>query len=224
MRHGSHAGQCYRAIVGWRSGSIAVAVLLVSAGASSRAHAQSVADAVPRHPVEFQASGPDVSIGVTGVAVDLPCGQRCVLELPEGRYRVLATRPGGVRSAEFLVVSGPSHVTVTPHNRAARITGFVLMPAGAGTAAAGVVLLWWAGFKWVMLRLAGCGGNCYDRETSDIFWPGGAYALGAGAVIGLTGVAIWRLNAHADLDVTPLAQRPVRDRGPRLARAGRGWR
>jgi hypothetical protein len=202
---------------------IAAVVVAARAGA---ARAQSVGGNVPRFPVELESSEPGVSLGIGGVAPELPCGERCVLELPEGRYRVVATRADGRRSAGFFVLRGPSQVTVTPHNHAARTAGFVLMPAGAGTAAVGLALLWWAGFKWVMLRLAGCGGDCYDRETSDIFWPGGAIVLGAGAVIGLTGVFVWKANANAGTDVKPLAQQPARDRGPRvglLPAAGPRW-
>jgi len=210
--------------VWWRSVSIGVAIALVTAG-SGAARAQSLADTVPRFPVELESSRPGVSVGVEGVGLELPCGERCVLELPEGRYRVLATRPDGQRSAEFFVVRGPTRVTVTPNNPAGRMAGFVLMPAGAGTAGVGLVLLWWAGFKWIMLRLASCDSDCFNRETSDIFWPGGAIVFGAGVVIGLTGVAIWKANQHAELDVKPLAQQPARDR-PRvglLPVAGPRW-
>jgi hypothetical protein len=191
-------------VVWWRRLSIGVAVAVFSA-AGGRARAQSPADEVPRFPVAFEASRPDFSIRVSGVALDLPCGQRCVLELPEGQYRITATHPDGRRSAKSLVIRGPQHVTVTPHNQTARVVGYVLMPAGAGTAGVGVALLWWAGFKALFLAMTGCTGDCYTRETSSLFWPGGAIVLGAGVVIGLTGVAFWKANASAGLDVTPLA-------------------
>jgi hypothetical protein len=88
------------------------------------------------------------------------------------------------------------------------------MPAGAGTAGVGAALLFWAGFKALFLAMAGCSGDCYRRETSSLVWPGGAVVLGAGVVIGLTGVAFWKANAHAGIDVTPLG--PGRNPDARL--------
>jgi hypothetical protein len=149
-----------------------------------------------------------------------------VVPLPEGRYRVVATTADGVRSAQFLNIHGPGKVVVTPHNHTARKTAFVLMPIGSSLAGVGIVLLWYAGFKAIMLQLAGCSGDCFTRETSPLIWPGGAIVLGVGGIVGITGVVLWKTNMHADLDVTPLALQPARDRRVRLGllpAAGPRW-
>ena len=84
------------------------------------------------------------------------------------------------------------------------MTGIVLMPVGVGSAGVGLVLLWWAGLKWVFGALAECNGEC----TTDIpSWlvPTGLAALGVGVLVGVTGVVLWRSNAHAGVQIDPLS-------------------
>ena len=43
--------------------------------------------------------------GSSGTGVDIPCGERCVVELPAGTVPLIATRPDGRRSAQYAASS-----------------------------------------------------------------------------------------------------------------------
>jgi hypothetical protein len=186
-----------------RRASIGVAIALATVAASSRARAQS-AELVSRFPVQFEGGAPGVSIRVIGLGYDLRCGERCAAELMPGQYAVRVTSPDGRLSSKNVFIGTPSRLTVTPHNQTARVTGLVLGGVGVGGVGAGVVLLWWAGLKWIFLRLAECSGQCSD-DLPGWLVPTGLIALGAGAAIGTTGLLLWRSNAHAKVEIEPLA-------------------
>lgn len=192
--------------------SILGAAVIATLAAGGRARAQAV-EPVPRLPVEVEAGAPDVTVRITGPGVDVPCGARCAAELPPGQYRVLATGPDGRASARNVFIAYPSRLTVTPHNQTARVTGIVLMPVGIASAGAGLVMLWWAGLKFVFGRLAGCSGDC-SSERPGWLVPTGLVALGVGVAVGVTGVVLWRSNAHAEVKMDPLAA--PRARGAQL--------
>jgi hypothetical protein len=189
-----------------RGGSVGLVLALATVAAAGRAHAQS-AELVRRFPVEFQGGAPGLSVRVTGLGFDIQCGERCAAELMPGQYAVRVTSPDGRVSSRNVFIDTPSRLTVTPHNQTARVTGFVLGGVGAGGIGAGVVLLFWAGFKWFFLRLdTECPppGQCSD-DLPGWLVPTGLIALGAGAAIGTTGLLLWRSNAHARVDTEPLA-------------------
>jgi hypothetical protein len=190
-----------------RRASIGVALALATVAAGGRARAES-AELVQRFPVQFEAGAPGLSIRVVGLGFDIGCGERCAAELMAGQYAVRVTSPDGHVSSKNVFILTPSRLTVTPHNQTARVTGVVLGGVGAAGVGAGVVLLWWAGFKWVFLRMAECSGQCSD-DLPGWLVPTGLIALGAGAALGTTGLLLWRSNAHAHVDVQPLAPVPT---------------
>ena len=120
--------------------------------------------------------------------------------------------PDGRASARNVFIAAPSRLTVTPHNQTARVTGIVLMPVGIASAGAGLVMLWWAGLKFVFARLAGCNGGDCSAELPGWLVPTGVVALGAGVAVGLTGLVLWRSNAHAEVKMDPLAPPRARRR------------
>lgn len=180
---------------------LGAAVLTI--GVAGRAQAQPL-QPPPVIPIEVEAGTPDATVRITGPGVDVPCGARCTAELPPGQYRVQTTAPDGRASARNVFIDAPSRLTVTPHNQTARVTGIVLMPVGIGSAGVGLVLLWWAGLKWVFGSLAECSGTCTDELPSWLV-PTGLAALGVGVAVGLTGLVLWRSNAHAGVKVDPLS-------------------
>jgi hypothetical protein len=183
--------------------AIFVAAVLATVVGAGRAHAQPF-QPQPVIPIEVEAGTPDATVRITGPGVDVPCGARCTAEVPPGQYRVQTTAADGRASARNVFIAAPSRLTVTPHNQTARVTGIVLMPVGLATAGAGLVMLWWAGLKFVFGRLSECSGDC----TTDIpSWlvPTGLAALGVGVAVGLTGLVLWRSNAHAGVKMDPLS-------------------
>jgi hypothetical protein len=183
--------------------AIVVATVLTTVFGAGRARAQPF-QPPPAIPIEVEAGAPDATVRITGLGVDVPCGARCRAEVPAGQYRVQTTAADGRASARNVFIDAPSRLTVTPHNQTARVTGIVMMPVGIGSAGVGLVLLWWAGLKWVFGRLAECSGDC----TTDIpSWlvPTGLAALGVGVAVGLTGLVLWRSNAHAGVQIDPLS-------------------
>ena len=188
----------------WTVAAVAVVAATVGAG---RAQAQDFdrEPALPTFPVAIRGAEPGVSVRlVGGTGEEIPCGERCVLELPVGRYRVLATAPNGRLSKQYLDVSRPSDVTVTPQDYAARNTGFVLMGVGLGGIGAGAgmtaVWLWWS---MVVGFSCGEGGSPCDDSDKPPRWllPTGLVALGGGLALGATGLILWRKNAHAGVSV-----------------------
>ena len=190
---------------------IVVAVALVAASAvPARARAQDLdrEPAVPTYPVVIRGDEPGVAVRLAGgTGEEIPCGERCVLELPVGRYRVFAMAPNGRVSKQYLDVSRPSDVTVTPQDYAARNTGFVLMGFGVGGIGAGAgmtaVWLWW---RMVVGFSCGEGGSSCDESDNPPRWllPTGLVALAGGLALGATGLILWRKNAHARVNVNHL--------------------
>jgi len=180
---------------------VAIAVTIAAGG--GRARAQSF-QPPPVIPIEVEAGEPDATVRITGPGVDVPCGARCTAQVPPGQYRVQTTAADGRASARNVFIDAPSRLTVTPHNQTARVTGIVMMPVGLATAGVGLVMLWWAGLKFVFGRLAECSGDCTTDVPSWLV-PTGLAALGVGVAVGLTGLVLWRSNAHAGVKVDPLS-------------------
>lgn len=200
----------------------ALVLTLATAATGGRAWAQAV-EPVPRLPVEVEADVPDVTVRITGPGVDVPCGARCVADLLPGQYRVEARGADGRASARNVFIREPLRLTVSPHNQTARVTGIVLMPVGVASAGAGLVLLWWAGLKFIFLRLAECSGDC-SSDLPGWLVPTGLVALGAGVAVGLTGLILWRSNAHASVKMDPLTEPRTRRAQLRLIpSAGARW-
>lgn len=199
----------------WRA-SIGFGVALACTAATGQARAQAAAApaspsapegaeaAGPTFPVELEGSRPGLALRLTGPSVDLPCGERCALTLPKGRYRVEVTAPDGRASAQYVLIRRPSTITVTPHNHTSRVVGLVLMPVGVGAIAVGGVILFYGLWKNIVTSYALCA-DCPDNKLPSWVWPGGAIVAGVGMVIGATGLVLWELNRHAGVDVKPLA-------------------
>jgi len=188
---------------------MAVAAALAMVVAGGRARAQSAPNPAPRFPVEVEASQPDVSVQVYAGTVDLPCGQSCVLELPEGRYRVVASSADGRQSSKHVLISEPSRVIVTPASDGARTGGFVLMSIGAAGLASGVVLLFYALVRRVVESYGECPQGCADSNQSTGLFYAGAISTGVGMAAGVTGLVLWKNSKHAGVDVEPLTTRPA---------------
>ena len=219
-----------------RKVSIGFAVALACTAVTGQARAQATSSpplppaptgaevAGPTFPVEIEGNRPGLQIRLTGTSVDRPCGERCALTLPKGRYRVEVTAPDGRASAQYLFIRRPSKVTVTPHNHTARVAGFVLMPAGLAGIGVGGVILFYGFWRSVTTSFAGCNGCDEGTTLPSWVWPGGAIVAGAGMVVGVTGLVLWQLNRHAGVDVTPLeAPRASRTRLRLTPAAGPRW-
>ena len=66
--------------------SIALAAAIVAIATAGRARAQTDAPAVV--PVEISATQQGAYIQLRGPHGEIPCGERCALQLPHGQYRV----------------------------------------------------------------------------------------------------------------------------------------
>jgi hypothetical protein len=218
-----------------RKVSIGLAVALVCTASTGTARAQAAppspafppapTEAVGRtFPVELEGSRPGLTIRLIGPTVDLPCGERCALTLPKGRYRVEVTAPDGRASFQYLFIRKPSKITVTPRNHTARVAGFVLMPVGLAGIGVGGVILFYGFWRSVTTSFAGCNGCDEGSTLPSWVWPGGAIIAGAGMVIGVTGLVVWQTNRYAGVDVTPLeAPQASRTRLRLTPAAGPRW-
>jgi hypothetical protein len=195
--------------VWWRSAAIGIVAGLVSMAGGGSARAQSAPDVAPRFAVEVQADPgqPDATVQVQAGTGVLPCGQRCVLELPEGRYRVLASGAGGRQSGKYVFINGPSRLLVTPASDSARSASFVLMTIGAAGLGGGVVLLFYALVRRVVESYGECPQGCADSNQSTGLFYAGAISAGIGMAAGVTGLVLWQKNKHAGVEVEPLAPR-----------------
>ncbi len=179
----------------------AVGAVLVSLMSAGVARAQAL-EAPPVVPVEIAAGEDAAFVQLQGPTGPIACGTRCSLQLPQGRYRLLVRDADGHLSAEWLPVLQPTHLTVTPASRGARIAGIVVMGTGIAVAGVGAFVLW----AMLISQTGDCFGDCGER------WPrgrlyGGLITLTAGAALGVTGLVIWRRNVHAVVDEAPPAER-----------------
>lgn len=189
---------------------MAAGVVILSMAAAGRARADTVES--PRSfPVEIEGNAPGVTVRIVGPGVDIPCGETCVVELARARYKLIATRPDGSRSAQKVSIVGSSKITIAPNNHTAKVVGIVLLPAGAATLAAGVAIAWWVGMSPVV---GGCGSDCDDYPAWVV--PAANIAVLAGGVVALTGAFLWQLNANADVTVSELSGRRRSVAGLRL--------
>ena len=176
------------------SAALAVAVAAIATGGAARAQAM---EAPPVVDVDIDAGEGASLIQLQGPGGSFQCGTHCSLGLAQGRYRLIVVDPRGNASAQWLSVSQPSRLTVTPASRGARIAGIAVMAVGIGAAAVGAFVLW-ATFLGHYLA------DCLDPDCRND-WPrgqlyGGAITLAAGAAVGVTGLVIWRRNVHAVVD------------------------
>src|SRR6188768_785979 len=132
-------------------GSIAIAVAIASLVTAGPARAQAFAPPLAV-PVEIEGSEPGSSIEVLIQGDEFLCGRRCALNLAPGAYNLRVSDAGGNLSRENLYVRGPVHATVTPANRAARITGIVFMGVALVGAAAGAL----GAFRASEIRMNSC--------------------------------------------------------------------
>ncbi len=178
-----------------RKVSVALAVAVAAIATGGRARAQATAPP-PVIPVEIDAGEGASLIQLSGPGGSIPCGTHCSLGLAQGRYRLIVTDARGNVSAQWLPVSQPSRLIVTPASRGTRIAGIVVMGVGIGVAAVGAFVLW---ATFIGHFFGDCFGDCGDT------WPrgqlyGGAITLAAGTAVGVTGLVVWRRNVHAVVD------------------------
>jgi hypothetical protein len=89
----------------------------------------------------------------------------------------------------------------------------------------GAVILYFAVLDSAFSGLSECVGSCADHPPRWMWYAGGA-SLGAGLALGVTGVIVWRANAHATVRSTPLDDTPPPPYDARLRltpAAGRQW-
>jgi hypothetical protein len=185
------------------AGSTVVAVAVASVAAAGPARAQAGAPG-PVFPVEIEGreAGSSIVLSVQGNPVE--CGERCALTLAPGAYNLRVTDADGHLSSENLYVRMPVRATVTPANRAARITGIVLM----GAAVVGAVV---GGLGFLTAerihsgRACGVSSTC-DQETAPYLYMS-AFGLGAAVVFGFTGFYLWDRNKTAGIELAPLGPR-----------------
>ena len=175
-------------------------VLTVAVFASGSAHAQ-----WPPVPVEIAATEPGSTILVRGAGRELPCGERCVLYLPEHQYRVVIRDAEGHGSATALNILEPISLAVTPANYYEKVRGVGLFVGGLAAAVVGVVMLFVAQHNDVRYASGACP-NC--SETPSWQWYAGGAVMATGLAVGAMGMFVWRTNASARVQTRPFAAPP----------------
>jgi hypothetical protein len=187
-------------------GSIALAVAIASLVTAGSARAQAFAPP-PVVPVEIEGSESGSSIEVLIQGDEFLCGRRCALSLVPGAYNLRVTDAAGHLSRENLYVRGPVRATVTPANRAARITGIVFMGVALVGAAAGAL----GAFRTSEIRMNSCdpyaleGAACEGKTAPWLYTS--AIGLGAAVAFGFTGFHLWDQNKTAGIELAPLDAR-----------------
>ena len=175
-------------------------VLTVAVFASGSAHAQ-----WPPVPVEIAATEPGSTILVRGAGRELPCGERCVLYLPEHQYRVVIRDAEGHGSTKVLNIVEPISLAVTPANYYEKVRGVGLFVGGLAAAVVGVVMLFVAQHNDVRYASGACP-NC--SETPSWQWYAGGAVMATGLAVGAMGMFVWRTNASARVQTRPFAAPP----------------
>ena len=201
--------------------AMAAAVAVIAAGA--RASAQAIG-APPDLPVEISAGQPGTTIMVRGPQGEVACGERCGLTLPLGTYKMIVKDRDGYLSTQKLDVTMATRATVTPPEHATRILGITSGVVGLAAAAAGAITLCLALFVRAVERID-CGGmECQTDDVPSWTWYAGGISLGAGLALGVTGLVLWRQNAHATVRLDASVPPPATGGLLRLAPvAGRQW-
>ena len=155
----------------------------------------------PPVPVEITATEPGSSILVRGAGRDLPCGERCVLYLPQHQYRVLIRDSEGHGSATALNILDPTSLAVSPANYYEKVRGVGLFVGGVVATAVGIAVLFLAAHDDSNYASGACP-RC--SETPSWEWYAGGAALATGVALGTTGMFVWRKNTHARIQTRPL--------------------
>jgi hypothetical protein len=184
--------------------SIALAVALAVIGAGARAHAQAIGPP-PVFPVQISTTQPGATIVLKGPGGDIACGERCSLELPQSRYKMVLKDADGTLSTQKLFVEMPTSATVTPPSPGMRSIGITIMVVGlAGIVVGGFLFARVLGQKFVETIARDCAGPCMDEDVPTSTWIVAGASLGAGLALGATGLVIFRKNSHALVDISPL--------------------
>ena len=203
-----------------RKVSIAVAVAVAAIATGAPAHAQADGPAVV--PVEISATQQGASVQLRGVHGEIPCGERCTLQLPQGQYRVFIRDRDGNQSVQRLTVLAPANLVVSPANHDDKVLGIGLFVGGIVGTAAGAIALYFAMLDTFFSGLSDCDSSCSGLPTWT--WYAGGISLAAGLALGTTGLILWRTNVHAAIGTRPLGAPPLPAAGLRVTpAAGRQW-
>ena len=138
--------------------AIALAVAVAAIATSARARAQWNAPAVV--PVEISATQRGAYIQLSGPNGEIPCGERCVLQLPQGEYRVVVRDREGYLSAQKLSPLLPRRIIVSPANHGDKVLGIGLFAGGIAATAAGTITLYFAMLNNGFAGSRPCGTEC----------------------------------------------------------------
>jgi hypothetical protein len=194
--------------------AVAVAVSAITTG--GRARAQSDAPALV--PVEISATQQGASIQLRGVHGEIPCGERCALQLPQGQYRVLIRDRDGNQSVQRLTLMLPANLVVSPANHDDKVLGIGLFVGGIVATVAGVIALYVAMLDTFFSNVSDCDSSCSGLPTWT--WYAGGISLAAGLALGTTGLILWRTNVHAAIGTRPLGAPPLPAARLRVTPAG----
>ena len=175
-----------------RKVSIAMAVAVALAATAGRSSGQALAPS-PVFPVEISATQPGVQIRLRGPGGDIPCGARCLLDLPQRDYVLLVNDAAGNYSKQNLIVAMPTRAAVTPPHATASRLGVASMLVGLAGMAAGGVLLY---VSAVQQSGSGCNVFYCSGSVPRSRWIEGGSLMGVGLALGLSGLIVWRENIH----------------------------
>jgi hypothetical protein len=213
-------------MAGTRKVSIAWVVSIAAIASAGAAHAQAQAQPIGGPPVfrvQITTTQPGVTVRLRGPLGDVDCDERCVLNLPLSTYKMIVKDADGHLSTQRLDVTMPLQATVTPPDHTTRTAGIVSGLVGVAAAAVGAVVLLVALWLRAVERID-CGGSaCTSDDVPNWLYYAGGISVGAGLAVGLTGLIVWRRNAHADVRVEAFAP-PMKDARVRVVpAAGREW-
>ena len=140
--------------------SMVLAIAVAAITTAGTARAQTDAPAVV--PVEISAAQQGAYIQLRGPRGEIPCGERCALQLPQGQYRVLVRDREGYTSAQKLTLLSPGNIVVSPANHGDKVLGIGLFVGGVVATAAGAVMLYLAMLDTFVTDLGGCS-DCSGR-------------------------------------------------------------
>ena len=211
-------------MAGSRKASIALVVGIGVIACAGRAHAQALAPP-PGIPVEITAPQPGSTVTLLGPQGEIPCGERCALNLPQSLYRLVVRSADGSLSKQKLFIRMPMSATVTPPDRGTRTMGIVIMAVGlAGVVVGSALLAQILGQKFVETISQDCAGPCMNEDVATSRWILAGASLGAGLAIGATGLYLFRKHSHAIVDTSAPGAPPARDARLRLTpAAGPRW-
>jgi hypothetical protein len=208
--------RCYRIVAMTVSRKVLIAVT-VAAGViacAGRARAQT-SGPPPTFRVALAATPSGTTIvSLRGPGVDVECGERCALELPQGSYKLKVKDAQGRLSTKRLDVTMPIQATVTPPDRDRRVLGITSFVVGMAATGVGVAILYVA-MAGESFANVDCETNCTHAPPSWMWYAGGI-SLGAGLAVAMTGLALWQHNAHAIVRADALVPAPAKDARVRI--------